>query len=92
MDKCDEHIAHHRALDIHDKRLDNHGMQLDKLNETLAALKEIERQNQERIDALDKRMTELESVPARRWDTVVNYVLTAALGIVAGIIAAHFGI
>ena len=50
---CMEHSAHARAIRKHDERLDAHGRQLDTLAETLAALKEIERQNQERIDAPD---------------------------------------
>ena len=59
MDNCPKHSAHERAILQHDKRLDAHGAQLDAVNETLAALKEIERQNQERIDAMDSRIAEL---------------------------------
>ena len=47
---CDNHAEHTRAIGVHDKRLDSHGGQIDDIKETLAALKEIERQNQERID------------------------------------------
>ena len=61
---CPEHSAHGRAIREHDTQLDAHGEQLDKLNETLAALKEIERQNQERIDSMGERIAALESVPA----------------------------
>lgn len=94
MDKCDvcpEHSAVDRAIRQHDKRLDAHGAQLDAAIETLAAIKEIERQNQERIDGHDDRISALESAPARRWDTVTNYALTAILALVCGLIAGHFG-
>ena len=51
---------------MHDKRLDSHGGQIDDIKETLAALREIERQNQERIDRMDERIAALEAVPAKR--------------------------
>ena len=86
-ENCHKHSAHERAIMQHDKRLDAHGEQLDALNETLATLREIERQNQERIDGHDGRISDLESTPARRWDTVANYVITAVLAMVFGIIA-----
>ena len=54
-------------------------------------LKEIERQNQERLDGHDDRISALESAPAKRWDTVTNYALTAILALVCGLIAGHFG-
>ena len=88
---CPEHSAHKRAIAHHDSRLDAHGEQLDKLNETLAALKEIERQNQERIDKMDARIAALESVPAARWNKATDYALTAMLGAVVGFAASHLG-
>ena len=88
---CKEHSAHERAIGKHDERLDAHGRQLDTLAETLAALKEIERQNQERLDGHDDRISALESAPAKRWDTVTNYALTAILALVCGLVAGHFG-
>lgn len=91
MDNCPKHSAHERAIRQHDKRLDTHGAQLDAVNETLAALKEIERQNQERLDGHDDRISALESAPAKRWDTVTNYALTAFLALVCGLVAGHFG-
>ena len=84
MDNCPKHSAHERAILQHDKRL-------DAVNETLAALKEIERQNQERLDGHDDRISALESAPAKRWDTVTNYALTAILALVCGLRAGHFG-
>ena len=86
---CPEHSAHGRAIREHDTQLDAHGEQLDKLNETLAALKEIERQNQERIDSMGERIAALESVPASRWQKATDYVLAAVLGLAVGMMAAN---
>ena len=38
------------------------------------------------------RLAALESIPARRWEQIANYTLTAALGAGAGIVLAHFGL
>ena len=89
---CPEHSAHDRAIREHDSQLGSHGEQLDKLNETLAALKEIERQNQERIDAMGERIAALESVPASRWQKATDYVLAAVLGLAVGATAASIGL
>lgn len=89
---CPEHSAYDRAIREHDTQLDAHGEQLDKLNETLAALKEIERQNQERIDSMGERIAALESVPASRWQKATDYVLAAVLGLAVGMMAANIGL
>lgn len=89
---CPEHSAHDRAIREHDTQLDAHGEQLDKLNEMLAALKEIERQNQERIDSMGERIAALESVPASRWQKATDYVLAAVLGLAVGMMAANIGL
>lgn len=87
MDHCPEHSAHERAIREHDGQL----AQLGAINETLAALREIERQNQERIDAMGERLDALESVPADRWNKVVDCALTCALGIAIGFMASSIG-
>lgn len=92
MEQCNEHSAHARAIDQHDRRLDAHGEQLDKLSETLSALKEIEKQNQLRLDGHDERLSALEAAPARRWENLTNYLLTAVVGMFLGIVMSHFGI
>lgn len=91
-DVCMEHSAHARAIEKHDERLDSHGRQLDTLGETLATLEEIERQNQERIDALEGRVSQLESVPNERWEKIVGAMLTAIVGAVVGMALASAGI
>ena len=90
MEVCPEHSAHDRAIRDHDRRLDAHGEQIDKLSAAVASLTEIERQNQERIDKMDERLAALESVPASRWNKATDYALTALLGAVIGFFANHF--
>lgn len=93
MEHCQEHSAHERAIEQHDHRLDMHGRSLDTLSETLAALREIERQNQVRIDRMDERLAALESEPADKWRRKASdYVLTAILGVVLGLVASNFGL
>ncbi len=89
---CEDHAAHGRAISVHDKRLDSHGGQIDDIKETLAALREIERQNQERIDRMDERIAALEAVPAKRWDSLVGYALTALAGGIIGMAMAQMGL
>lgn len=89
METCQEHSAHSRAIAHHDSRLDAHGEQLDRLSQALASLTEIERQNQERIDKMDERISALENIPASRWNQSVNYMLTAGLGAIAGYMFNH---
>ena len=57
----------------------------------------LEHSAHERAIALhDKRLEAhggaLEAAPAKRWDSVVNYALTAVLAFVVGIVATHLGI
>ena len=90
-DHCEEHSAHARAISSFDKRLDAHGSQLDALNETLAALKEIERQNQQRIDDIDMRVTAVEQKPGKRWDELVSRALLVAMAAIAGYALNYIG-
>ena len=99
MEHCPEHSAHGRAIRDHDKQFeeaDRHfavtSEQLNSINETLAALREIERQNQELIDAMGERIDALENVPADRWNKVVDYALTCVLGIAIGFMASNIGL
>lgn len=92
MEHCPEHSAHERAIEEHDKQFAETGRELSTINETLAALKEIERQNQERIDSMGERLAELENVPASRWQKAMDYVIAAVLGLAIGMMAANIGL
>ena len=92
MEHCPEHSAHKMSIEQHDHRLDEHGKSLDALSESLAVLREIERQNQERIDRMDERLAALESEPADKWRRTSDYVLTAILGVVLGLVASNLGL
>lgn len=92
MEHCPEHSAHDRAIRDHDKQFAETSEQLGTINETLAALREIEHQNQQRIDAMGERLDALENVPADRWNKVVDYALTCVLGIAIGFMASNIGL
>ena len=81
MEHCPEHSAHEWQL-----------KQLSTINETLAALREIEHQNQKRIDAMGERLDALENVPASRWQKATDYVIAAVLGLAIGVMAANIGL
>ena len=44
-----------------------------------------------RVDSLEDTIKEIKDKPAKRWDNVVNYIITAVIGIVLGFIATHLG-
>lgn len=99
MEHCPEHSAHDRAIRDHDKQFDEEDSrfaatneQLNTINETLAALRAIEHQNQKLIDAMGERIDALENVPADRWNKVVDYALTCVLGIAIGFMASNIGL
>lgn len=91
MELCPDHSAHKWAIDEHDRQLTETDKQLGTINETLAALREIERQNQQRIDSMDDRLAALESVPADRWNKAAEYALTVVLGMAIGLMASQIG-
>ena len=40
----------------------------------------------------DERISALEAAPAKRWEHVTDYVLTAVVGIAIGMVMTHMGI
>lgn len=91
MEGCTEHSAHQRAIGQHDKRLDAHGGEIDELRECVVRLTALQEAHSAWQADADERLSALESAPGRRWETATNYVLSAAVGIVLGMVAAHFG-
>lgn len=92
MDKCDEHTAHEQHLKRLDTRvgeLEEDGKELSRFTARLTVL--IDKYD-EALDDHDTRLAALEAVPAKRWETAVNYALTAVLGLVVGGIMAHMGL
>ncbi len=92
MDKCPEHSAHDQHLDRLDARvgeLEDANKELSRFTERITVLVD---KYDETLDDHAARLTALESIPARRWEQIANYTLTAALGAAAGIILAHFGL
>lgn len=76
----------------HDRRLDAHGEQIDRISLCLERLATLQESDARRLEAAEERLAALEDVPARKWDNATGYVLVAVLGLVMGILANHFGI
>ena len=92
MDTCSEHLAHSQHLGRLDARvleLEEDCKELSKFTERITVLVD---KYDEKLDDHDARLAALESIPARRWETVANHALTAALGAAAGIMLTHFGL
>lgn len=89
---CMDHASHVRAISTHDKRLDSHSATLDQMSETLVTLREIERQNQRRIDALESALADLAGKPGRRWEALVTQAITLITGAVFGLVISNFNI
>lgn len=92
MDACMEHSAHERAIRTHDERLEAHGGEIDELRECVVRLTALQEAHTAWQADADERIAALEAVPAKRWESVANYALTAALAFVVGIVATHLGI
>ena len=69
-----------------------HGGEIDELRECVVRLTAIQEANTAWQTAAEERIAALEAAPAKRWDSVVNYALTAVLAFVVGIVATHLGI
>lgn len=92
MESCLEHSAHERAIRTHDGRLDAHGGEIDELRECVVRLTALQEAHTAWQADAEGRIAALEAAPGRRWEAVANHALTAALGVVAGIVMTHFGI
>lgn len=90
--QCKSHKAHEQALDNDKKRLDSHSGEIDRISVCLERLTVLSEKNEEWKKEADARLSELESVPARRWKQVESCLVTGALGLVAGALIAYFGL
>ena len=100
---CTDHSAHARALRQHDKRLDDHGDEIDDIKECvvrLTALLEVQQKESAKQaetyekwrEESDARIAALEAKPGQRWEQLQGYLLTCALGLVVGIVGAYLGL
>lgn len=92
MENCSAHSAHQRAIAQHDKRLDAHGEEIDNLRECVVRLTSLQESNAKWQDVAEERIAALEAAPAKRWDNLVNYVVTAVVALVVGIVAGQIGL
>lgn len=92
MENCSTHSAHHRAIAQHDKRLDAHGDEIQNLRECVARLTSLQESNAKWQEAAEERIAALEAAPSKRWDNLVNYVVTAIVALVIGMVAGQIGL
>lgn len=92
MDTCLDHSAHQRAIDSHDERLEAHGGEIDELRECVVRLTALQEAHTAWQEHADERISALEAAPAKRWEHVTDYVLTAVVGIAIGMVMTHMGI
>ncbi|MEG0462124.1 MAG: hypothetical protein RSB04_12580 [Gordonibacter sp.] len=91
METCSEHLAHSQHLHRLDARvleLEDDSKELSRFTERITVL--IDKYD-EKLDDHDTRLAALEAVPSKRWETTVNYALTALLGAAAGFIFSQLG-
>ena len=99
MCSCPDHSAHARAILQHDKLFDAHDDEIDNLRECVVRLTALQESNAKWQESNAKwqevaaeRIAALEAAPAKRWDNLVNYVVTAIVALVIGIVAGQIGL
>jgi hypothetical protein len=99
LENCSAHSAHQMAIAQHDKRLDAHGDEIDNLRECVVRLTAIQESNAKWQESnakwqevAEERIAALEAAPSKRWDNLVNYVVTAIVALVIGMVAGQIGL
>ena len=92
MENCQHHTAIEQALSRDERRLNSHADQLRVLSDCAARLTVLQEEMDKRVSDHGQRITHLESRPAKRWESVVGYVLMAAIGAVVTYIAINIGL
>ena len=92
MENCSAHSAHQRAIEQHDRRLGDHGDEIDDLRDCVVRLTALQETYTAWQASADERIAALESKPSKRWETVSNYTLTAVIALVLGYLAAQIGL
>lgn len=92
MENCSTHSAHQRAIAQHDKRLDAHGDEIENLRECVVRLTSLQESNAKWQEVAEERIAALEAAPSKRWDNLVNYVVTAIVALVIGMVAGQIGL
>lgn len=98
-DTCKYHVAHEQALDNDKQRLNSHGRSLDSLAETNARTVEILSNIERRMSAAEvraekqeARIVAIENKPAKKWETVTGYIMTAVVALIIGAAASQIGL
>ncbi|MEY7999420.1 hypothetical protein AB8U03_04270 [Clostridium sp. Mt-5] len=89
---CEErHKQINETFDLHERRLNDHSSRLKKIeNENVGTAKDVQnfKDTLEDIKQLIEKMTmQLEGLkekPAKRWDSLINQIITVLVGIIIG--------
>lgn len=92
MENCSGHSAHQRAIEQHDRRLGDHGDEIDDLRDCVVRLTALQETYTAWQASADERIAALESKPSKRWETVSNHALTAGIALVMGFVAGQIGL
>lgn len=95
-------LEHEKRLTEVESRSKSNTRRLDKLEESTEAINRLatsmevmvvkQEEVAETVGKLDKKVTELESKPGKRWEKVVEKILTALASAIAGFIIAKLGL
>ena len=75
-----------------DKRVDNHGAELDKLKIKSATMDTVLTRIDATVAKIDGRMDAQQMKPAQRWDDLVKQVITLVVAAVVGAILLRLGL
>lgn len=90
--QCQHHAAHKQSIETHDKRLDAHGDELDRIAICLERLTVLQENQEKRQCANEQDVAALKSAPAKKWEQISQYVLTALIGAVIGFVLSNIGL
>lgn len=95
-------LEHEKRLTEVESRSKSNTRRLDKLEESTEAINRLatsmevmvvkQEEVAETVGKLDKKVTDLEAKPAKRWDKFVEKIITALAAAVIGYVLAKFGL
>lgn len=89
---CNEHSAHEVRISGLEQRVDAHGDELDDLKECVVRLTALQAANSKWQETADDRIAALEAAPGRRWESLANYIMTAVVALIIGMLAGQIGL
>ena len=88
-DLCDER---HRRVNEQLERLNDHGGRLQKVENTVSKQLDVNDRIMEQLKEMDDRLKQIESKPARRFETIMNTIVQWATLALMAILASRIGL